>query len=152
MSDDFMSACTTTREMAHLLGVSRQMLERLEESGHVRRASVNTWRVVDTLQGALRHARSQRSEKSVAEAELRRAKTRAVELTIAERAGRLLELEEAMQVNTEMVAAFVNELDAMPAGFARRDLSLRRELETYIRDMRQRLAKSLRETGEKLAG
>jgi hypothetical protein len=154
MPDDIMSACTSTKEMARIVGVSRQMLERLEENGCVKRAGTNTWLVVATLQGALRHARSQRSDKSAAEARLRDAKARAVELAIAQKEHRLFDGEETIAA-LDNIGAVVNEGWNGFAASVTRDMELRRKIDAAIAIMKgsvsarlAAIADNLRRTGK----
>lgn len=82
-------------EGAAILGVSLTWVTRLVREGYIRSAAPRLYRVVDVVQGYIRWLKDEerRSSKVQAESGLKAARQREVELRIAEKEGRLIDVE-----------------------------------------------------------
>jgi hypothetical protein len=132
--------------MALLLGISRQGLDKWEASGTVSRAGRDLWNVGQTFQAVLAHERSaQRRPLVEAEAALKLAKKREIELRTEERKGVLILLKDALDFVVMVVGFTAGELNALPAMIrcARNNREMRAELDQAVTDMILRIRKRL---------
>ncbi len=108
--------------------------------------------LVGAVQGRLRYLQSELDQASQASAATRTAdaRTRLLELRIAEEEGRLCDVEEANFAMDTVAALIVTELQGLPARFTR-DMAMRDRLEEEIRAMRSRVAGKVAEMSKKLA-
>jgi phage terminase Nu1 subunit (DNA packaging protein) len=142
----------TTKEILALANFSEQYLSRLERQGIVRRTARNEWPLQSTIRGLFEHIRaeSRRGARSAAEAELRRARAREIEVRTAERQHRLVPIEEFQMAVTMAMGAVISNLSSVPARCARHDLQVRRLVEQQINSARERAADELQRQAEAL--
>jgi hypothetical protein len=128
-------------KLAQHLDVSRPYLSKLEAEGVFHRLPGGGYSLDHCRIAYLRHLRRerQRTPKSAAEAEFTTAKTRLLQLRIAEKEDRFCELDEAMEV----VAALVGMFRTHSAGLAAqcsRDLPTRRAIDKAVHAMLCKIA------------
>jgi hypothetical protein len=134
----------------HLL-LTREMIRRLVAERVIERQADGNFDLAQARQAYIRHLRDRRSERGAAEAALKLAKAREIELRTAQRARELIEFEEACAALDDIVGKIVSELVGLPAA-ATRDLVMRCHLDDLIRGVRQRLVDRLTAQAESLRG
>jgi hypothetical protein len=149
-------ATANTKEMAVLVGLSRQHFERIAASGWFKPRAPNCWPIIETFQGMLEYARdlSRRTTKSASQSRVSAARAKEIELRTAQRAHILCETDEALALADDVFGTLRSELSGLPA-MVTRDLEIRSEIEKGVNEILNRTAKrlasraqDLRATGE----
>lgn len=131
-------------QAARLLMISDERVRQLQKQGYIPRAPKRgVVPLVGAVQGYLRYLKDEerQSTKSAAASRVTDARTREIELRIAERQRDLLPQEDARAVIGEMAALVKAEFVGLPARVTR-DLDLRRTLEQEVDASFARLAAS----------
>ena len=131
-------------QAARLLMISDERVRQLQKQGYIPRAPKRgVVPLVGAVQGYLRYLKDEerQSSKSAAASRVTDARTREIELRIAERQRDLIPQEDARAVIGEMAAMLKAEFVGLPARVTR-DLDLRRTLEQEVDDSFARLAAS----------
>jgi hypothetical protein len=99
------------------------------------------YRLLDVVQGYIRFRddEDRRANKSAAHSRITDARTREVELKNAQREGRLIELDEAIDVVEAVIGLLRSQLSGLPARVTR-DLHLRYTIETTVHDILDTIA------------
>lgn len=126
---------------ARLLMVSPERVRQLSKEGWIEKQGRDQFYLVDVVQGYIRFRNDseRRATKSAAANRVSDARAREVELRIAERERRLVELSEMIALADKLVGMFRAELSGLPARVTR-DLQIRRTIETAINDILDRIA------------
>ncbi len=137
---------------ARLLDLSTKRIDQLVADGWIPKTARGQYPLVGVVQGYIRFLKDEarRASKSAAASRKDDARTRLLEMKVAEEEGRLCDLEEANHAMDTVVGFVVTELDSLPVRFTR-DLNLRTKLEDEVTAMRTRLANKLRQVSEELA-
>ena len=131
-------------QAARLLMISDERVRQLQKQGYIPRAPKRgVVPLVGDVQGYLRYLKDEerQSSKSAAASRVTDARTREIELRIAERQRDLIPQEDARAVIGEMAALVKAEFVGLPARVTR-DLDLRRTLEQEVNASFARLAAS----------
>lgn len=131
-------------QAARLLMISEERIRQLQKQGYIPRAQRRgIVQLVGAVQGYIRSLRDEerQSSKSAAATRVTDARTREIELRIAERQRDLIPQDDARAVIGEMAAMVKAEFVGMPARVTR-DLALRRTLEQEVDASFARLAAS----------
>jgi len=149
----------TTADASQLLALTEARLRALENDGWIERIGPNQWPLVATMQGYLGFLRAdgRRTSKSAAESRVRDARAREIEIRVAERIRRLIQIDDALETLDAVCGAVRTELAGLPARITR-DLSIRNKIEqeaneslTRIADRFEQEADTLRKGGEATA-
>jgi hypothetical protein len=134
------------------LDLSRQRIAQLVDEGVIERRPDDRFDQDAARVAYLRWLRSEdrRGKKNAADGRLRDARAREVELRIAEREHRLIDMAEHEAVLTEVLGIVVAAMDGMPARITR-DLRLRAVIEAEINDTLNRAAARATKRGAELA-
>ena len=129
------------KQAAALLDRSERFVQNLVQYGFVPREKRGEYLVVPLVHGAMKYMQEQieKASKSAAASRATDARTREIELRIAERAKELIPLDDALRVVSEVVQMTRAEFAGLPARFTR-DLTERRRLEQDIDGCFERLA------------
>lgn len=141
----------TVDTMSRLLMLTPERLRQLAKEGHIPRAVKGRYPLGPTVQGYVRYLRDEarRSSKSAAVSRKDDARTREIELRIAERENRLIDIDEHDAVLDEIVALIRSSMAGLPAR-ATRDLAVRREIEKQVDECFRAASARLRERGAQL--
>ncbi len=140
-------------QAARLLLISDERIRQLQKQGYIPRAPKRGLvPLVGAVQGYLRYLKDEerQSSKSAAASRVTDARTREIELRIAERQRDLIPQEDARAVIGEMAAMVKAEFVGLPARVTR-DLDLRRTLEQEVDASFARLAASAERARSALA-
>ncbi len=140
-------------QAARLLLISDERIRQLQKQGYIPRAPKRgVVPLVGAVQGYLRYLKDEerQSSKSAAASRVTDARTREIELRIAERQRDLIPQEDARAVIGEMAAMVKAEFVGLPARVTR-DLDLRRTLEQEVDASFARLAASAERARSALA-
>lgn len=142
----------TLQQAATLLNRSVSWVQKLVTDGYIVRAGTNQYSVVAIVRGMMAYYEDllEKSNKAAAASRATDARTREIELRIAERRRDLIPQEDARAVVSEMAAMVRAEFSGLPARFTR-DLPERRRLEQEIDGSFDRLADAARNAGAALA-
>jgi hypothetical protein len=155
-----MTATVTASALGRHLDLSRQRIVQLSDEGVIERRADGRFDQDAARVAYLRWLRSEdrRAVRSEADGRLRDARTREVELRIAEREHRLIDMVEHEAVLAEVIGMVVAAMDGLPARITR-DLRLRAVIEAEINDTLNRAAavaearaRELKRTGTVAAG
>lgn len=145
----------TNREAGEHLGISEAMVRKLISDGFIEKAASGGVSIAQSTLGYVRFLREEdrSSRKSTAEAGLKAARQREIEMRIAERENRLVDTEEAIAFVDHIVGRFRAVFGGLPARYTR-DIKERRRLEAEVNGGLQQVsgllakdAKSLRARG-----
>lgn len=142
----------TLQQAATLLNRSVSWVQKLVTDGYIVRAGTNQYSVVAIVRGLIAYYDDllEKTNKAAAASRATDARTREIELRIAERRRDLIQQEDARAVVSEMAAMVKAEFSGLPARFTR-DLAERRRLEQEIDGSFDRLAAAARNAGTALA-
>lgn len=141
----------TVAQASKLLMVTPQWLRQLAAKGYIPKAIRGQYPLVAAVQGYIRWLKDEerRTSKVQAESGLKAARQREVELRIAEREGRVVDMEDVEAFFAFNAATFRAELEGVPAAVTR-DLKLREAIEQAINGAISRYERRFREAGEAL--
>lgn len=142
----------TAAQAAVLLGRSERWVYNLVQGGYITKEAYGQYSVVAVVRGAMAYMDEQiaKMQKSAAGNRATDARTREIELRIAERQRDLIPQEDARAVVSEMAAMVRAEFVGLPARFTR-DMGERRRLEQEIDGSFERLAAAAKSAGTALA-
>lgn len=142
----------TVAQAATLLNRSVSWVNLLVSKGYITRDGHNKYSVVAIVRGALSYYDDllEKSNKAAAASRATDARTREIELRIAERRRTLIPLDDAKAVVGELAAMVRAEFTGLPAKYTR-DLGERRRLEQEIDGSFERIAAAARTAGDALA-
>jgi hypothetical protein len=142
----------TTQQLAKATGVGPERLAQLEKAGVIKRSGRNRWPAIETLGALVLHYRSEarRGHRSAADAELRRARAKEIEVRTLEREHKLVPTTEAIATLDDITGVILTGLSALPTRVAGRDLQLRRKVEDELLELRTAVSERLQEQGEAL--
>lgn len=131
----------TVNQVAALCGRSTQWVHQLVKEGFVQKQGKNQYALVAVVRGVIAYYEDlqSKSSKSVAANRATDARTREIELRIAERRRELIAVEDARAVVLEFGAIVRSEFGALPARYTR-DMSARRKLEQEVDGSFERIA------------
>jgi hypothetical protein len=141
----------TITDAGALLGVSDEWVRRLIGDGYIKRTERGTVLRDDVAAGYIRWLKDEdrRSSKTASASRRDEARTREIEQRIAERDGRLIDLEEHEAVLDEIVGTLKAGLVGLPASVTR-DLELRAKIETAVDGILTDASARLAKRGEEL--
>jgi hypothetical protein len=141
----------TASQAAKLIMVTPQWLRQLVAKGYVPKAAKGLYPLVGVVQGYIRWLKDEerRTSKVQAESGLKAARQREVELRIAEREGRLIDLDDVDNFFAHNTSVFRAELEGIPAAVTR-DLALRKEIEQALNGAISRFQRRFAEAREAL--
>lgn len=118
---------------AKLLMISDERVRQLVKMGYIERAEKGRYLLVACVQGYIRFLKDEerRSSKTAASSRKDDARTREIELRIAEREHRLVDVEESEAIVSEIIGMIRSGLAGLPARVTR-DVALRRKLKSEI--------------------
>jgi phage terminase Nu1 subunit (DNA packaging protein) len=133
-----------TAQAGRLVMKSVERIRQLAKAGWIAQegtAQERRYRLLDVVQGYIRFRddEDRRTNKSAAHSRIQDARSREVELKNAQREGKLIELDEVIEVVEEIVGTFRLQLSGLPARVTR-DLQLRRTIETAVNDILDHIA------------
>lgn len=134
-----------------LIGKSAQWIRRLIAEGFIPKQTDGTVLERDVYLGYIRWLTDEqrRATKVAAESRVRDARAREIELRIAEREGRLIEIVDMEEVLDEYGGMLRAELSGLPARVTR-DLVLRRTIEQAIEDILNRVTAAAQQARDRL--
>lgn len=123
----------TGQAVSDLLNVSPRWLAKLEEQGFAKRLENKQFDVIDVCLGYIRWLKddARLNNKTAGAKRKEDAQALKVEIEIAEKLGRLVDMETVELAFLEMFTAVRTEIGAVPAGVTR-DLQIRAEIETLL--------------------
>ena len=131
----------TLAQAATLLNRSTSWVQKLVSEGYIARAGTNQYSVVAIVRGLLAYYEDllEKSNKVAAASRATDARTREIELRIAERRKELIPVEDAKAVVMEYGAMVRAEFTGLPARYTR-DIAERRKLEQEVDESFARIA------------
>lgn len=141
----------TVAQASKLLMITPQWLRQLAAKGYGPKAVRGHYPLVGVVQGYIKWLKDEdrQSTKAHADTGLKAARQREVELRIAEKEGRVVDMEDVEAFFAFNAATFRAELDGIPASVTR-DLKLREAIEQAIDGAISRCERRFREAGEAL--
>jgi hypothetical protein len=141
----------SSAQATKLLMITPQWLRQLATKGYVPRAVKGQYPLVGAVQGYIRWLKDEerRTSKVQADSGLKAARQREVELRIAEKEGRVVDMEDVEAFHAFSMATFRRELSGIPAAVTR-DLRLREAIEQAVDGAISRYERRFREAGEAL--
>jgi hypothetical protein len=141
----------STGQAVRLLMLTEARLRQLAGQGYFPKAVKGKYPLVAVVQGYIRFLKEEerRTSKVQAESGLKAARQREVELRIAEREGRIVEMDEVEAAFVNIISMFRSELDGLPAAVTR-DRGIRAEIEQGLNGAFTRCEARFREAGEAL--
>jgi hypothetical protein len=140
----------TGATVCKLLMLSRQRIDQLVADGWIKRHGTGTFLLVEAVQGYLRFLRESRNTQSAAEAKVREARAREIDIRAAERAGRLVDVEEIIAV-AQAIAGSVRSRHVGASSRITRDLNLRRDIDRELNAIDANIADDLEELAGRFA-
>lgn len=142
----------SVQQAATLLNRSVRWVQNLVTDGYIQKEGYGRYSVVAVVRGAMAYMDDmvEKSNKSAAASRATDARTREIELRIAERRRDLIPQEDARAVVGEMAAMVKAEFSGLPARYTR-DMTERRRLEQEIDGSFERIAVAARAAGAALA-
>lgn len=131
----------STSQIAALFGLTAERVRQLAAAGHFERSGRGRIAVMQAVQGYLKFLRDEArvGSKSAATSRVQDARAREIDLKIAERDGRLIDVVEHRDLFAECFGIIKTGLDGTPARLTR-DQTFRRKIETEIDDVLRRAA------------
>ena len=135
------AAYANSATMCALLDYSRAQLDRITIHGFIKPLAPNTWSVIETFQGVIRYLRDEgrKTSKSAMQSRVQAARTKEIELRIAERSHIVVEFDECSALVDDVFGNLRAELSGLPSMISR-DLKLRDELENHLNEILNRSA------------
>ena len=133
-----------TDQAARLVMKGVERIRQLAKAGWIAQEGTvldRRYRLLDVVQGYIRFRddEDRRTNKSAAHSRIQDARSREVELKNAQREGKLIELEDAIETIAEVVGMLRLQFSGLPARVTR-DLILRRTIETAVNDILDHIA------------
>lgn len=131
----------TVGQAARLLGRSERFVQKLRAEGWISTAGRGRYPLGDLVRGAMAYqdAQIKKAGASAVTDRVTAARTREIELRIAEKERSLVPIEEAEAVTAEMASTVLRELQALPAQVTR-DLELRAHVQIAVDRLIDRIA------------
>jgi len=141
----------TVGQAASMCGRSEKWVHNLIAAGYIERQGQKGYIPVSIVRGAIAYYedRLKEASKSATATKATEARTREIELRTAERARRVIPVEDSLAITSEIAQMARAEFSGLPARLTR-DLDLRRAMEEAIDDIFARLAGKAAERGEAL--
>ena len=142
----------TVDQAATLLGRSRRWIYNLVEGGFIQKAGSGKYTVVGVVRGAMAYYEDQikKNQKTAAASRVTDARTREIELKIAQRQGQLIDREEHEALLELVTGRYLGALGGIPAQVSR-DPTERERVERIIDQERERLADYFDEVADNIA-
>ncbi|CUH60244.1 hypothetical protein [Thalassobacter stenotrophicus] len=142
----------TVNQVAALCGRSTQWVHQLVKDGFVQKQGKNQYTLVSVVRGVIAYYEDlqSKSSKTVAASRATEARTREIELRIAERRRELIAVEDARAVVLEFGAIVKSEFGALPARYTR-EMTERRKLEQEVNGSFERISAAARRSEAALA-
>lgn len=147
------SPILTTAQAAELLEITAERVRQLVKSDHIEKRGKDRIPLVSAVRGYIRFLKEdeRRSSKSASASRVQDSRAREIDLKVAEREGRLIDVVEHRELFAEVFGTLKAGLAGVPARVTR-DMDHRRRLETEIDDiLRQaadRFEQASRDTGD----
>lgn len=140
----------STADAAALLGVSSKWVQELQKKGYVKSAGRGQWVLADVVQGYIGFLKDEtkRNSKSAAASRVTDARTREIELKIAQREGRLIDRDEHEAVLELVTGRYLGSLGGIGAQITR-EPEERDRINRIIDQERERLADYFEEIAER---
>lgn len=140
-----------TASAVKLLMLSEARLRQLASQGHFPKAVRGHYQLVPLVQGYIKFLKDEERRTSIVQADsgLKAARQRLVEISIAEKEGRLIDMEDAEAAFEHAIGVFRSELDGLPASVTR-DRKLRAAIEQGLNGAFTRCEARFREAGKAL--
>lgn len=142
----------TVQHVAAVLGLTPMRIRQLADEGIVPKAGRNQYPLDRAVQGYVKwrlETIAGKNADSSPENRVRDARTREIELRIAERENRLIDIDEHNAVVDELVGLFLAGLESLPAR-ATRDITQRRQIEASCDGLRREIADRAAKRGREL--
>lgn len=142
----------TVTQAGALLNRTPRWVQNLVAAGFITKSKRGAYTLVEVVRGAVAYYEDQleKANKAAAASRATDARTREIELRIAERKRELIPQEDAMAVVSELAGMVRAEFSGLPARFTR-DLEQRRRLEQEINGTFERLSAAASRAGTALA-
>ena len=142
----------TVNQVAALCGRSTQWVHQLVKDGFVQKQAKNQYTLVSVVRGVIAYYEDlqTKNSKTASASRATDARTREIELRIAERRRELISVEDAKAVVLEFGAIVRAEFNALPARYTR-DMTERRKLEQEVDGSFERIAAAARRAEAALA-
>ena len=134
----------TVTQAAALLSRTPRWVQNLVAAGFIKKSERGSYSVVEVVRGAVAYYEDQieKASKSAAASRATDARTREIELRIAEKRRDLIPREDAEQALEIVVGEVNKQFTGLPARITR-DLGLRREIEAKLNDAKGKIADAL---------
>lgn len=126
-----------TTQVAAVLMITKQRLGQLQAMGYIPRSQVRGHvSLVGAVQGYIKFLKDEerKSSKVAAESRVRDARARELELRIAEREGRLVDINDVIAFETDVLGQLRAHLASLPARVTR-DLEMREKIDRELNDI-----------------
>jgi phage terminase Nu1 subunit (DNA packaging protein) len=129
--------------VCQLLMLSRQRIDQLVRSGHIKRLARGQYSLVEAVQGYIRFLRDEAHQHtaSAADSRVRDARAREIETRTAQRLGRLVPLEVYEETIDTLCGMVRSEFAGLPAAVTR-ELPMRRIIERDVNARLRRIAEA----------
>jgi hypothetical protein len=136
----------STSQLSKATRLSPERILQLEQAGVISKEGRDRWPALDTLCRLIWHYRDEarRGVRGAADGELRKARALEIELRVAERARRLIEIDEAV-ASVQKIVGLVRTVMGGIAARVTRDLVLRRTIEKAVNEGLALVVSMLRE-------
>lgn len=135
------SPIMTTAQVAELFEITAERVRQLVKSGHIEKRGKDQVPLVSAVRGYIRFLKDEnrRSSKSASASRVQDSRAREIDLKVAEREGRLIDVVEHRDIFAEVFGTLKAGLAGVPARVTR-DMEHRRRLETEIDDILRQAA------------
>jgi hypothetical protein len=135
----------TGGEACSALDISDEWLRNLRNGGWITKQPCGRYRADELFGGYIRNLRdaNRRASKSAASRRVQDARTQEIELRVQERAGKLMQTEEAYAMVDEIVGLFLTRLSGFAARITR-DIGLRKVIDNEVFALRQEVTEHLK--------
>lgn len=137
-------AFVTASALAALTGRSRAWVFAMLKDQEVSKDGRGRYRIADVIPALIRHyeALMQKTSKSAASSRVTDARTREIELRIAQQERSLIPIDDAEMAMSQLAGVVNAELSGLPARLGR-DMAVRRKAEAEVHGTRQRISAAL---------
>lgn len=135
------SPILSTAQAAELLEITAERVRQLVKSGHIEKRGKDQIPLLSAVRGYIRFLKEdeRRSSKSASASRVQDSRAREIDLKVAEREGRLVDVVEHRDIFAEVFGTLKAGLAGVPARVTR-DMDHRRKLETEIDDILRQAA------------